>query len=137
MKCQDNVPVPSSQDNISFPVPSNEDNIPVPTKVKGEYRGQTGRTLHSRMAEHIRGLKSKSSHCPLYRHYQETHKEDNQEPEFVMEPSRSTRSNLERLATEAEEIGEGDDDKNITLWNSKSEYGKSKLIRWQSTVSYV
>ena len=103
---------------------------------EGQYRGQTGRSMHSRMLEHMRGLKSKSGTCPLYRHSQESHEDDEETPTFIMEKSRKARNNLDRLAIESEEIYNGDNDKNVKLWNSKSEYGKTKLIRWQPTLSY-
>ena len=41
-----------------------------------------------------------------------------------------------RLATEAEEIGEAEDDQKIKLWNSKTEFGKTKIVRWQPTVRF-
>ena len=106
-----------------------------PMLVVGQYRGQTGRTMHSRMAEHVRGLRAKNKSCPLFRHKEDYHKDI--EPKFIMKPSIKTKGNLNRLATEAEQIGDGEDDKNVTLWNSKSEYGKSKLVRWRPTLDYV
>ena len=89
------------------------------------------------MSEHMRGLRSKSKSCPLYRHQIDTHKDDIDEPEFVMKQSMKTKGNLHRLATEAEQIGDGDDCPKTILWNSKAEYGKSKLVRWSPTMSYV
>ena len=62
---------------------------------------------------------------------------DEDVPEFIMLPSRKTRGNLHRLATESEEICEGDDDNKIQLWNSKSEYGKTKIVRWKPTLDYA
>ena len=104
-------------------------------EVLGQYRGQTSRSMHSRMAEHMRGLKSKNNSCPLYRHKEDCHK--NGDPKFTMKPTVKTKGNLHRLATESEQIGEGDDDKSVRLWNSKSEYGRSKLVRWKPTLEYV
>ena len=89
------------------------------------------------MKEHMGGLRAKTQSCPLYRHTQESHNDDEEVPDFIMLPSRKTRGNLHRLATESEEICEGDDDETIQLWNSKSEYGKTKIVRWKPTLDYA
>ena len=54
-----------------------------------------------------------------------------------MLPSGKTRGNLQRLATESEEIEEGEQDARIHLWNSKSEYGKTKIVRWKPAMEYA
>ena len=110
-----------------------EDNIDKMKEI-GQYRGQTGRTMHSRMKEHEAGLGAKKMSCPLYRHQLDRHKDNI--PRFEMEKVKKTSSNIERLILEAEVISKDQDDgwKN---WNSKSEYGKSKLIRWRPDMSYV
>ena len=102
----------------------------------GHYRGQSGRSMHSRMAEHVQGLKSKKMTCPLYRHRLQNHKDEEDDPTFVMKKLAKPRSNMERLVTEAEVIAE-DEEQGVHLWNNKSEYGRSKLIRWKPTVEYT
>ena len=102
----------------------------------GEYRGQSGRSLHARMLEHTAGVRSKKMSCPLYRHRLEHHQGDDSDPSFTMKKTASSRTNMERLIQESEFIGDGDEE-GAKLWNSKTEYGKSKLIRWAPTMSYV
>ena len=48
----------------------------------------------------------------------------------------SSKTNMERLIQESELIGDAND-VGVKLWNSKTEYGKSKLIRWAPTMSYI
>ena len=100
----------------------------------GCYRGQTGRSMHSRMLEHTAGLAAKSQSCPLFRHKLDNH--PHSEPEFVMKKSKSGSSNLHRLAMEAEEIYQAESS-GVKLWNSKTEFGKGKLIRWTPTIQTV
>ena len=100
----------------------------------GEYRGQTGHSLHTRMLEHMAGIGTKNQSCPLYRHKVDQHPND--DPENTMKKSRSGTSNLHRLALEAEEISEAELNE-IKIWNSKSEFGKGKLIRWTPTLQYT
>ena len=102
----------------------------------GHYRGQSGRSLHSRMAEHMQGLKGKKMTCPLYRHRLRQHPNDNEDPQFQMEKLAKPRSNMERLIFEAEIISQ-DESNGVQLWNSKSEYGKTKIIRWKPTMDYA
>ena len=101
----------------------------------GEYRGQSGRSLHARMSEHLAGLKAGNKTCPLYRHKLDKHP-NGDDPKFIMKKTLSSRTNMERLIQEAELIGDGEAS-GITLWNNKSEYGKSKLIRWKPQMSFV
>ena len=100
----------------------------------GEYRGQTGRSLHSRMLEHMAGMESNKQSCPLYRHKMDHHPID--DPVYVMKKSRSGTSNLHRLAIEAEMISSAESSE-IKIWNSKSEFGKGKLIRWTPTLQHT
>ena len=94
----------------------------------GWYRGQTGGSMHRRMKEHMMGLARKDIKCPLYRHTLEHHQGD--PPEFKMTKSGGARSNMERLVKEAEMIG-NEDEGGAKLWNSKGEYGRSKLVRFK------
>ena len=48
----------------------------------------------------------------------------------------STRDNMTRLIGEGESIAEQEKE-GSKLWNSKGEYGKSKLIRWTQTVTQI
>ena len=53
-----------------------------------------------------------------------------------MKKAKKTSSNMERLVTESEVIAMDQDD-GWQLWNSKTEYGKGKLIRWRPDMNYV
>lgn len=55
-------------------------------------------------------------------------------PEFRMETVKKCRGNLQRLLTESQKIGSTDEDR---LMNSKMEYGRNKLVRYQPTVDRV
>ena len=61
---------------------------------------------------------------------------DNEDPQFQMEKLAKPRSNMERLIYEAEIISQ-DESNGVQLWNSKSEYGKTKIIRWKPTMDYA
>ena len=88
------------------------------------------------MMEHTAGLRAKKLTCPLYRHKLEHHTDDDIDPNFTMKKTSVSRTNMERLIQESESIGDGSEN-GIQLWNSKAEYGRSKLIRWAPTMSYI
>ena len=83
----------------------------------------------------MRDIKAKNNSCPLCRHKEICHRDS--DPKFIMKPTVHTKGNLHRLATKSEQIGEGDDDKLVKLWDSKSEYDRAKLVRWKPTLEYV
>ena len=71
-------------------------------KEKGEeaqYWGETGRTCYDRGAEHLQGIRNKSSNSTFWRHHQETHGESDP-PSFQMERYKTVKGNLARQSLE-------------------------------------
>ena len=103
----------------------------------GSYIGQSGRSLHARQAEHGAGVTNNSSTCPLVRHSEDHHPDDRLSPtDFMMSKLISCRDNMTRLVGEGEAIANQEAAGDL-LWNSKGEYGRSKVIRWKPTVVQV
>ena len=48
------------------------------------YIGQSGRSIHSRMSDHLRGVKNGKSDCPLYKHQLEKHQGSRDHSNFEM-----------------------------------------------------
>ena len=96
--------------------------------------GQSGTTLHRRMVSHRSGLKSKSNKSMgvLKKHMLESH--DNETPDFSMKILKGARSNLKRLVKEGTLIKEAEEKEPGSLMNSKGEWGRSKLVRFVTTV---
>ena len=106
-------------------------------KQGGSYIGQSGHTLHARQSEHGAGVKNSLSTCPLVRHAADQHPEENITPaDFLMKKLMSTKDNMTRLIGEGEAIS-NQEAEGYLLWNSKGEYGKSKVVRWTPTVSQI
>ena len=91
------------------------------------YIGQSGRSLHSRMAEHLRGLRGKDKSCPLTKHVDLCHDGETEDAKFETDIIHRARTNLSRLILEAEEI-QNHRQKEILL-NSKSEFRGTKIVR--------
>ena len=49
-----------------------------------QYIGQTGRSLHARASEHLKGMKRGDKQNPLSKHIRETHQNEIDKPEFIM-----------------------------------------------------
>ena len=108
-----------------------------PHNTQGSYIGQSGRSMHARQLEHGSGLRKDHASCPLTRHMRDIHPGSNLTPrDFQMKRLMSTRDNMTRLIGEGESIAEQEKE-GSKLWNSKGEYGKSKLIRWTQTVTQI
>ena len=127
-ECQDPTKQPASQFCQAQPSPQ----VEIEPGVRNLYIGQTGRTLHSRSQEHLRGLKKGDIKCPLFKHSEEKHNGDKNHQRFKMELIKSTRGNLTRLLTESENINAH---KPEILLNSKSEYGRNKVVRFTPIVN--
>ena len=67
----------------------------------GHYRGQTSRTMHVRMQEHVAGLRKGNMSCPLTRHAAMHHANANSMPDFKMKKFRKPRSIMVRLVLES------------------------------------
>ena len=90
------------------------------------YIGQSGRSLHSRMSEHLRGLKSKDKLCPLMKHVDLCHSGRTEDSHFETQILHTARTNLSRLILEAEEIS---NHRQNGILNSKSEFRGTKIVR--------
>ena len=74
---------------------------------------------------------------PLVRHAGDHNPEDKLSPtDFMMSKLMSTRDNMTRLVGEGEAIANQEATGDL-LWNSKGEYGKSKIVEWKPTVVQV
>ena len=103
----------------------------------GSYIGQSGRSLHARQAEHGAGVTNNLITCPLVRHAGDQHPEEVLSPtDFIMSKLLSTKDNMTRLVGEGEAIANQEAAGDL-LWNSKGEYGRSKVVRWKPTVIQV
>ena len=82
-------------------------------------------------------LKNGTRTCPLVRHVVAEHQGDRFSLEnFTMSKVMAAKDNMSRLLGEGEEIGKAEAG-GSKLWNSKGEYGRTKLIRWKQTVEMV
>ena len=90
------------------------------------YIGQTGRSLHSRMSEHLAGLKRMEKSCPLAKHVTLSHGGVKEDARFKSKILHGARTNLSRLVLEAEQIQEHLEE---GVLNSKSEFRGTKVIR--------
>ena len=72
--------------------------------------------------------------CPLSKHQTEYHHQDVSQARFKMEPLKRCQWNIARLLTESQMTDKTEDQ---TLMNSKAEYGRNKMVRYQPTVQRV
>ena len=93
------------------------------------YIGQSGRTMHARLRNHIDGLRRGDNKCPLYKHTQMSHDGSTDSSLFIAKKLTSSRTNLHRLISESEQIQKNHSE---GLMNSKSEYRGTKIIRMQT-----
>ena len=93
----------------------------------GTLPGQTSRTMHVCMQEHVAGLRKGNMSCPLTRHAAMHQPTANSLPDFKMKKFRKPRSIMERLVLENEMISQ-DDDNGIPIWNNKADYGLTALL---------
>ena len=108
----------------------------------GYYLGQSGRSLHARQTEHARRILTGAKTCPMVRHAIDNHHSAQLQPkDFTMTKLKKTRYNMTRLLGEGHYIAEAgglsQGDSGDKLWNSKSEFGKGKLVRWTQQVDRV
>ena len=95
-----------------------------------QYYGQTGRSAHCRMREHLSALRRCDTKSPLYKHDVTQHSGVPREGRYEAEILSRHKHNLGRLVSEGNLILEATNclgqDK---VMNSKSEWGRGKLIR--------
>ena len=89
------------------------------------YIGQTGRSIHSRIQEHISGVRN-DKNCPLKKHIDICHGGDNEDAKFETGILHGARTNLSRMILEGEEIQAHQEQ---GILNSKSEFRGTKIIR--------
>ena len=104
------------------------------TDRKNIYLGQTGRSLHARALDHRTGLARHDPKCPLTKHSDDYHANSQDMPQFKMEPVRTCKGNIQRLLTESQWISKYDPDR---IMNSKLEYSRNKMIRYNPVVTRV
>ena len=98
------------------------------------YVGQTGRSLHKRAQEHREGVRRGDSKCPLMKHQLEKHNGDTQNPVFTMRKLTTHKSNLNRMITEGLLIESAREFDPEAMLNSKAEFGRTKMIRFNPEV---
>ena len=99
-----------------------------PSKTGAQYYGQSGRSVHARALEHKAGLDRGDLKCPLYKHKLEAHMDE--EMEVEMEILSTHKSNISRFIREGANIQQaGNYLEQYKLLNSKSEWGRGKMIR--------
>ena len=98
------------------------------------YIGHSGRSMHCRMREHLEGLKGRNPGNPLWKHHLDKHKDD-EEPEFKMNMMSTHRGNLPRLIAEGILIEK--ESQNGEVFNSRSEFGRTKVVRFTPEVLRV
>ena len=91
------------------------------------YTGQTSQSLHERGMQHLQKLLTKSDSSPLYKHVMEEH--DGKFVDFQMKVVKKHFTAFSRLVHEAVRIERISKSSNITVLNSKGEYGRVTLPR--------
>ena len=91
------------------------------------YIGQTSRSLHERGVEHLQGLIKKQEDSPLFKHVSEVHQ--GVTVDFRMRVIRRHFSAFSRLVHEAVMINRVSNAGDISIMNSKGEYGRTYLPR--------
>ena len=92
------------------------------------YIGQSGRTIHSRMKEHLSGIRRGKLDCPLWKHQLESHDGSKDHTRSSMRTLERFRNNVPKLLHESYQIMEHR--KTHKLMNSKAEYSRNKLVRY-------
>ena len=96
-------------------------------RVRGRYIGQTGTSMHLRMRHH-----RDNEDTVVQKHISQYHSQpDDPQSSFYMENIRQSRTILDRLVWEGELIYKTEKELEGSLMNSKSEYGKGKLVRFE------
>ena len=101
------------------------------------YLGQSGTTGHRRMRSHVEGIKGAGV---LAKHIQEFHNQDRDQDNyrrFKMKVLSTSRTILDRLVQEGTNIANVDQKYPGYLMNSKSEWGKGKLVRFEPRVTRI
>ena len=68
------------------------------------YVGQSGRTIHSRMKEHLGGLRRRDKACSIWKHQLDYHEGDRDHTNLEMRVTQPHRSNVNRLLYESHQI---------------------------------
>ena len=107
----------------------------VEPRERSRYIGQSGTTLHKRMKSHLQGIKGKGV---LAKHLQENHRDtpppDDPSSMFIMKPIKSSRTVVDRLVREGIYIQGMESRSQGVLMNSRSEWGRGKIIRFDPQV---
>ena len=88
------------------------------------------------MRSHLQGIKGNGV---LAKHISEHHPGDTDDPaeKFRMTIHKRSKTILDRLVTEGTRISNLDHNYPNLLMNSKSEWGKGKLVRYEPTVTRI
>ena len=126
--CEDDQTVGDAKEDDQSVGDAREDDQPVgdARKLPSVYIGQTGRSLHSRITEHMAGLRKMEKTCPLTKHVNLSHGGVKEEANFQSKILHGARTNLRRLVLEGEQIQEHLEE---GILNSKSEFRGTKVIR--------
>ena len=114
---------PETIENESAPPEAIEDeNVPL-----FRYTGTTSRSLHQRGKEHLKGYLKGDENNALFKHSQDKH--DGKFVEYEMEIVKQHFSAFSRLIHESVRINRNAKNPQISVLNSKSEWGFNKLPR--------
>ena len=102
--------------------------------IKKSYIGNTGRTLHGRALQHMGGLRRGDKGNPLFKHCMEAHT-NTERPTFVMRVISKHKTNIHRMITEGVSIERVRKKDPEILLNSKSEWGRTRLIRHSANIN--
>ena len=99
-----------------------------PSAKKALYLGTSGHVLHKRQLEHMGEIRRKQTSNALYKHHSQMH--PNTDPQFSSKPLRGNiQYNMDRFILEAYKIDQANQDNNIVVMNSRSEWG-NRGIPW-------
>ena len=109
---------------------------------KGVYYREIGYSGYYRGLFHLDALESKRSDSVLYNHASEVLPSlEMKKEDFMMTVTGAHRRPVERLSQEGAAISralaERESGKSVVLMNSKMEYGRNKLIRYNPTVDRI
>ena len=106
------------------------------SKDKSKYLGQNGTSLHKRMRSHLGGIKGAGV---LGKHIREHHEGNTEGARslFVMKHEVGARTVLDRLVKEGTRINNVETNNPNWLMNSRGEWGKGKMVRFEPKITRI